>query len=139
MISSFEEKSVWVQLISLALVVASYLIVAGTMIANGVMVLVPYVPVFAVAVVALVVVMAFGYIAAALSGKREKPDERDRQISWRAESNSSWVLASGVFFALCALVVQLQPVWVAHLLLSFWFASELLKLILQAVYYRRGV
>ena len=139
MISSFEEKSVWVQLISLLIVLGGYSIVSGTMLANGVMLLVPYVPVFAVAVVVLLLVMAFGYIAAALSGKREKPDERDRQISWRAESNSSWVLASGVFFALCALILQLQPVWVAHLLLLFWFASELVKLILQAVYYRRGV
>ncbi len=138
-ISSFEEKSVWVQLVSLTLVLGGYFVVSGSMLAKGVMVLVPYVPVFAVAAVALVLVMAFGYIVAALTGKREKRDERDRQISWRAESNSSWVLASGVFFALCALVVQLQAVWVAHLLLCFWFASELLKLILQAVYYRRGV
>ena len=139
MISSFEEKSVWVQLISLVVVLGGYLIVSGSMLARGVTVLVPYVPVFAVAVLALMLVMAVGYIAAAMTGKREKPDERDRQINWRAESNSSWMLASGVFLALCALVVQLQPVWVAHLLLSFWFASELLKLILAAIYYRRGV
>ncbi len=139
MLPSFEEKSVWVQLVSLVVVLGAYFVVSGIMLANGVVVLAPYVPVFAVAVVLLVLVLALGHAAAALTGKPEKRDERDRLIGWRAESNSSWMLGAGVFCAISALILGIETVWVAHLLLASMLASEMLKLSLQIVYYRRGV
>ncbi|MBC7772642.1 MAG: hypothetical protein H7210_09130 [Pyrinomonadaceae bacterium] len=139
MLPSFEEKSVWVQLVSLVLVLGAYFTVSGIMLASGVRVLVPYVPVFMSAVILLVVVLGLGHAVAAVMGKPERRDERDRLIGWRAESNSSWLLAAGVFFAITALVFQVDTVWVAHLLLASMFASEVLKLLLQLRYYRRGV
>ena len=139
MLPSFEEKSVWVQLVSLVAVLGGYFIVSGMMLANGVVALVPYVPVFAGATVLLVVVVVLGHIVAAVTGKPEARDERDRLIGWRAESNSSWMLGAGVFCAICALIVGIEPVWVVHLLLASMFVSEVFKLSLQVVYYRRGV
>ena len=55
-----------------------------------------YVPVFVVAVVFMVVVIVVGRIVAALAGRPDGRDERDRQIGWRAESNSGWLVATGV-------------------------------------------
>ena len=134
---SFEEKSVWVQLLSLLLVLAAYGFVAGNMLANGVLHIVPYVPVFAIAVGLLVVLLIVGHIVAVMGGAQPR-DERDRMIGWRAESNASWILGAGVLAALAGLICSLNPVWVAHLLLFFLFLSEIVKLALQIFYYRRG-
>ncbi|WP_434415886.1 hypothetical protein [Nannocystis pusilla] len=41
--------------------------------------------------------------------------------------------------AIGALVVAVEPVWVAHLLLLSLYLSELARLALQLVYYRRGM
>jgi len=136
---SFEEKSVWIQLISTGLILGAYFSVAGVMLANGVMHLVPYVPVFGVAVVLLVVVMTLGHILAALTGRSSDRDERDRVIAWRAEHNSSWLLGAGVFVAIGAMVVGVDTVWIAHGLLLSVYISELLRFALQIKYYRLGV
>lgn len=139
MLPSFEEKSVWVQLIGLVVVFAGYFGISGVMLANGVTEMAPYVSLFVVAIVLLVIVQIVGHIAAAVIGKPEPRDERDRLIGWRAESNSSWLLATGVFAAIMGLLFEFEPVWISHVLLASLFASEALKLVLQIVYYRRGV
>jgi len=136
---SFEEKSVWIQLISTGLILGAYFSVAGVMLANGVMHLVPYVPVFGVAVVLLVVVMTLGHILAALTGRSSDRDERDRVIAWRAEHNSSWLLGAGVFVAIGAMVVGVDTVWIAHGLLLSVYIGEVLRFALQIKYYRLGV
>jgi 4-amino-4-deoxy-L-arabinose transferase-like glycosyltransferase len=82
--------------------------------------------------------MSLGYVLAAVTGRLEKRDERDRLIGWRAESNASWLLAAGACGAIAALILGVQAVWVVHLLLASMFASETLKLSLQVLYYRRG-
>lgn len=137
--TSFEEKSVWIQLASLGVVLIAYGAVAGSMLLAGVMHIVPYVPVFAVAVVLLIILMIVGHTVAAIAGRPEESDERDRLIVWRAESNAGWVLGMGVFAALAGLIMSINNVWVAHVLLLSLFLSEMAKLIFQIVYYRRGV
>jgi hypothetical protein len=109
------------------------------MLLAGVMHIVPYVPVFAVAVVLLIILMIVGHTVAAIAGRPEESDERDRLIVWRAESNAGWVLGMGVFAALAGLIMSINNVWVAHVLLLSLFLSEMAKLIFQIVYYRRGV
>ncbi|MCX6597313.1 MAG: hypothetical protein NTV70_13205 [Acidobacteria bacterium] len=136
---SFEERSVWVQLISLLLVLGGYFIVAQQMVSRGVTELVVFAPVFAVAVVLMVVVTVAGHIVAALVSRPEGQDERDRLISWRAESQSGWLVATGVLAGITAMVFSVPTVWVAHLLLFSLFLSEILKLTLQLTYYRRGI
>lgn len=137
--ASFEEKSVWIQLIGMVAVLGGYFAIAGQMMSSGVMVLAPYVPLFIGAVVLMVIVLATGHIAAAIVSRGTQSDERDRVIGWRAESNSGWILAVGVLSAITALVVGIDVVFVAHLLLGSLFASEVFKYILQLAYYRRGM
>ena len=139
MLPSYEERSVWVQLVSLCAVFAGYMSVSIAMMSRGVLHLAPYVAVFMTSVGLLIALMIAGHLAAILLGKPERADERDRQIGWRAESNSSWLLGAGVFCAISAMCLGIETVWVAHLLLASLFASEILKLALQIVYYRRGI
>ena len=137
--ASFEEKSVWIQLISTVVILGSYFLVAGQMLAAGVTTLVAFVPLFAIAVVLLVVLLVTGYVVVVIASRPEGRDERDRLIEWRAESNSSWLLGVGVLAAISAMVLGIDRVWVAHLLLLSLFLSELLRFVMQLVYYRRGM
>lgn len=137
--TSFEEKSVWIQLVSLVVGLGGYLVVASVMLSNGVSALPPFVPVFAVAVVLIVAINIAGHVVAAVISRSHEADERDQLIGCRAESRSSWILGVGAIGAIVALILSVGSVWVAHLLLISLFVSELAKEVLQIVYYRRGI
>ena len=137
--TSFEEKSVWIQLSSLVVGLGGYLVVAGLMLSNGVSALPAFVPVFAVAIVLIVAINVAGHVVAAISSRGDGPDERDRLIGYRAESRSSWILGAGAIGAIIALILSVSGVWVAHLLLISLFGSEAAKEVSQIVYYRRGI
>ncbi|MGP1345659.1 MAG: hypothetical protein ACTS3F_03190 [Phycisphaerales bacterium] len=139
MLPSFEERSVWVQLVSLLVVMGGYLLAAGWMMARGMHSVAGYVATFLVASGLLVVVLILGHIVAAVVGKPEKPDERDRIIGWRAEAHSSWLLGVGVLAGVGLLALGVPTVWAVHTLLLSLFGSEVLRLALQALYYRRGI
>ena len=83
--ASFEEKSVWIQLVSMVLMLGGYFVVAGMMLAGGVSQIVAFVPLFVVAVVLQVVLMVVGYTVVAIASRPEGRDERDRLIEWRSE------------------------------------------------------
>ncbi|MFK8052543.1 MAG: hypothetical protein AB8F65_06185 [Woeseiaceae bacterium] len=136
---SFEEKSVWIQLIGLSITVGGYFWVAGHMLAAGVTHVAAYIPVFAVSVVLLVIILTGGHVLAAITSRSHEPDERDRVIGWRAESLSSWILGFGVITSILALGSSVEPVWVAHLLLLSMLVTEIVRFILQIVFYRRGM
>lgn len=137
--TSFEEKSVWIQLLSLVVGLGGYLLVAGLMLSNGVRALPAFVPVFAVAVVLVVAINVAGHVVAAIASRADEADERDRLIGWRAESRSSWILGVGVIGAIIALILSVDGVWIAHLLLISLFCSEAAKEVSQIVYYHRGL
>jgi hypothetical protein len=114
-------------------------LVAWRMLSSGVDVLPAYAAVFTVAVILMVAVIVAGHVAAAIASRPDGRDERDRLIEWRAESNSGWLVGAGVVAGITAMVLSVPNVWTAHLLLLSLFLSELLKLIMQIVYYRHGL
>jgi hypothetical protein len=136
--ASFEERSIWIQLTSVAVGLGAYVIAAGRMLYDGIDLLAAYMPLFAIAVVFIVAVNVAGHIAAAIASRPEGRDERDRLITWRAESNSSWILGVGVIVAIIGLIAPIGEVWIAHLLLLSLFVAEVVKDLNQLVYYRRG-
>ncbi len=136
---SIEEKSVWIQLASMVFVLGGYFAYAGSMMARGVTEMAAYVAPFIVAVVLMVIVLAAGHAVAAIVRKPEDRDERDKLIAWRSESNASWVLGAGAFFAVVGLVFDIENVWTMQILLFSMFLSEVVKYAYQLVYYRRGV
>ncbi len=137
--TSFQEKSVWIQMVSMVVILGSYFVVAAVMLSKGLTTLPAFVPLFIAAVVLMVVVLVVGHIVVAIASRPEGRDERDRLIEWRAESNSSWVLAVGVLAAVTGLVLSTDNVWIAHLLLLSLFLSEVVRYLFQLVYYRRGL
>jgi hypothetical protein len=139
MSTSFEEKSVWIQLTCMVVGLGAYFVLAGNMLAAGVRAMPAFAALFMVAVGFMVILLIAGHVIAALSRRPEVRDERDRIIAWRAEHNSSWVLAVGVFAAMTCMVFSIDNVWTANLLLLFLGLSEALGFVLQIVYYRRGL
>ena len=137
--ASFEEKSVWIVLTSMVVLYSAYYFVAARMWANGADTLIAYVPLFVIIVIALSTVLVVAHIVAAIVSRPEGRDERDKLIGWRAESNSSWVLATGVLLAIAHMVISPDTVLTAHILLMSLIASEILKAVMQIVYYRRGI
>lgn len=137
--ASFEEKSVWIQLVSTLLMLGGYFVFAGSLLADGVVALPAYAALFTVAVVLLVVLLVVGHVVAAIASRPEGRDERDRLIEWRASSNAGWILATGVLSAVVLMVFRVEPVYVAHLLLLSLFLSQTLCFVLQIRYYRRGI
>lgn len=137
--ASFEEKSVWITLSSLVATFAVYFVLAARMLSAGVLVVAPYVALLAVTTVLLVIIVTAGHIVVVLASRPDGRDERDRLIEWRAESNSSWLLAVGVLAAIVGLALGLGAAWIANGLLASLFLSEVLKQVMQLVYYRRGV
>lgn len=136
---SFEEKSVWIQLVGTVVGLGIYFLIAARMMVAGVTDLVAYVPLFVGTVVLLVVLLVIGHIVAAIASQREGRDERDRLIEWRAENNSSWLVAAGVIAAITGMVFSVQNVWIAHILLLSLVLSEVLGFVLRLVYYRFGM
>ncbi|HEX2513245.1 MAG TPA: hypothetical protein VH257_00975 [Chloroflexota bacterium] len=137
---SFEEKSAWIVLCSLVGVFGLYFLVAARMLTAGVTdAVAPFVPLFAVVVVLLVIVLAVGHAAAAIVARPDGPDERDKQIERRAESGSSWILAVGVLAAAFGLALPLGRAWIANGLLMALFVSEVVSYGLRLYFYRRGV
>ena len=110
MAASFEEKSVWIQLVGMVLALGAYFAVAGRMLAAGVTALPAYAALFMVATGLMVVLLVTGLVIAALAGRGrpEGRDERDRLIGWRAESNSGWLLAVCVLAAVTGMIFSID-------------------------------
>lgn len=137
--TTYEERSVVVQLVSLVLVLGGYFVAAGQMMARGELSLTAYMPLFVGAIVLMVVVLVLGHILALFYGMPEKQDERDRLINWRADSNGGYVLEAGVLITLIGMAFGIESVWAAHLLLQALLLHEIVKLSMRLYYYRRGV
>ncbi len=136
---SFEEKSVWIQFVAMLGVLGGYFVVAGRMLAAGIDKALPFLAVFLAASAAMTAVLAVGHAAAALWRRPERRDERDRQIAWRAEAHSGWVLAAGAFAAIFGLAFSIGEAWVANLLMLSMTLSQLLCYALQLRHYRKGL
>lgn len=136
---SFEEKSVWIQLTCMVVGLGAYFILAGIMLSSGVRAMPAFATLFLVATGFMTILLIVGHIAAAIARKPEGRDERDRLISWRAEHNTSWVIVVGVCAAVTCMAFAIDNVWTANLLLLSLGLSEVLKFVLQLIYYRRGM
>ncbi len=138
--ASFEERSVKITLAGLLVVFGLYFAVAWQMLAAGVTEsVVPFLPVFGIAVGLLVFLLVIGHTLAAITDRPADVDERDRMIAWKAENDSSWILGVGVLAAIFGLGTPIGPAWIANGLLATLFLSEVLKRTLQLWYYRKGI
>jgi hypothetical protein len=138
---SFQEKSLWVSLAGLLLAFggyfySAYVTVLPTPAAKDV--LPQQAGLFIAATVVLVVLLVAGHVVIALLDRRTGTDERDRSIELRGGRYGSYVLATGVFFALCTSLMTEGNAVMAHVLLGSWVLAQGVEIISQLVMYRRG-
>lgn len=93
---------------------------------------------FVLAVVVLVIIQIAGHIVIAIADRRTEPDERDRLIELKGARNASYVLATGVFLALCAALLTEGNFVFTHLLMGFWVLAQLVEIGSQLFLHRQG-
>ena len=133
---SFQEKSLWLMFVSLVVGFGFYF--AMVLPAGAADVLPQQVVLFILAVVMLVVMQVVGHIVIAIIDRRTTTDERDRLIALKGTRNAGYVLATGVFLALCAALVTDGNFVFTHVLLASWVLAQLVEIGSQLVLYRRG-
>ena len=134
---SFQEKSLWVMLVGLVLAFGGYFSVVLP--SHRPDVQPSQVALFVVATILLVVLQVVGQVVVAILDRRTGTDERDRLIALKGTRNGAYLLATGVFFALCAAVWVPGNFVFAHVLLAFWVLAQLLEVATQLYSYRRGI
>ncbi len=133
---SFQEKSLWLMGGSL---VAGFSFYFGTVLPIAAVDVMPnHVVLFVVAVVFLVLVQVAGHIVIAIVDRRSDTDERDTLIQLKGMRNAGYVLATGVFAALCTALISDGNFAFTHVLLAFWVAAQLVEIGSQLFMYRRG-
>jgi uncharacterized BrkB/YihY/UPF0761 family membrane protein len=132
---SFQEKSLWLMFVSLVAGFGFYFITVMPAAALNVM---PHqVVLFTLAVALLVIVQIAGHIVIAIADRRTDTDERDALIELKGTRNASYVLATGVFLALCAALLTDGNFVFTHVLLGSWVVAQLVEIGSQLFLYRR--
>ena len=133
---SFQEKSLWFMFVSL---VAAFGFYFTTVLPTATLDVMPHqVMVFVLAVGLLVIMQIVGHIVIAIVDRHSATDERDRLIGLKSTRNAAYVLATGVFLALCAALVMQGNFVFMHVLLGAWVLAQLVEIASQLYLYRRG-
>ena len=133
---SFQEKSLWVMLVGLVAAFSFYF--ASVLPTSAVNVMPEQVVYFVLAVVFLVITQIVGHIIIATMDRRSERDERDRLIALKGIRNGDYVLATGVFLALCVALLTNGNFVFTHVLLGAWVVAQLVEIGSQLFLYRRG-
>lgn len=133
---SFQHKSLWLMFLSLLLGFGLYFRAVLPMTTPDVRP--EHVARFVGAVTALVIVQVVGHIGIALLDRRPDTDERDRLYALRGTRNASYVLATGVFAALCTALLTEGNFLFTHVLLAAWVVAQLVEIGSQLISYGRG-
>lgn len=133
---SFREKSLWLMLIGLVGTFTFYF--ARVLPSSAVNVEPRQMALFALAVTILVIVAIGGHIVFAIFDRRTAADERDRLVELKGRRNASYVLATGVFIALCLPELTTGTFLFTHVLLAFWVLAQLVEIGSQLYLLRQG-
>ena len=89
--------------------VAVFAVYFGTVLPSDAVDVMPQqVAIFVLAIIALVIMQIAGHIVIAIVDRRTETDERDRLVRLKGTRNGGYVLATGVFLALCCVI---SPRW----------------------------
>lgn len=133
---SFREKSLWLMLIGL---IGTFTFYFGTVLPSRAVNVEPrQMALFALAVAILVIVAIGGHIVFAIFDRCTAADERDRLVELKGRRNASYVLATGVFIALCLPELTTGTFLFTHVLLAFWVLAQGVEIGSQLYLLRRG-
>ncbi len=133
---SFQEKSLWLMFVSLIGVFGFYF--ATVLPTPAIDVRPQQIALFIGMVVLLVIAQIVGHIVIALVDRRTTVDERDRLIELKGTRNAAYLLATGVFLALCTALITKGNFAFTHVLLAAWVLAQLFQIASQLYFYRRG-
>jgi uncharacterized protein YqgC (DUF456 family) len=86
----------------------------------------------------LILILAAGHVAIVLFNRDTQQDERDRLIALKGSQIGAFMLATGVFAALCTATITEGNAIMACVLLGFWILAESTEIVARLVLYRRG-
>lgn len=133
---SFQEKCLWLMFVTLIAAFGFYFLTVLP--ADAANVAPRQMALFGVAVAMLVIVQIVGHVVIAIMDRRTETDERDRLIGLKGTRNAAYVLATGVFLALCAALVTEGNFVFTHVLLGSWVVAQLVEIGSRLFLYRRG-
>jgi hypothetical protein len=139
---TFSEKSVLVNVVALVVGALAYAALVIPLALGTPVDQIAYQPLMVVAVVLLVVIVVAGHVVVAVTRPAEATagmDERERLIGWRGQSVGGYVLAVGVFTAICLAMVEVPWFWIANVLAAMWVLAEVVAGLVKLTLFRRGV
>ena len=141
---TFQEKSLWISLITTVVMFGIYFFLAFNIILNpdveGIPERFSIGALFTLVVIVVVIIEAVTHTLLAIINKPDKEDERAKLVSLKATRNGAIVLAIGVWLSFASLAFSsMAPMLVAHLLLSSFILAEIVRFSSQLVYFRVGV
>jgi hypothetical protein len=146
---SYQEKSILGSLLATVVVYGYYFVGALRSIGEGDLSSV-HLGRLIFAVVAIIAIQIVYHIVLSVEGGVERKDERDILIECKAYRNGYFSLATGAFLVIgCVIMAALAgdpagtritvtPFLIVNLVLLFMVLAELVKLLTQLFYYRRG-
>jgi archaellum biogenesis protein FlaJ (TadC family) len=134
---SFREKSAWVTLIAIVLVVVLYYLHGPRLFNPGGWQLQILVICFAAFIAIDVVAHIVLYLRYPKDAWTPK-DEREQLIDLKAARIASWVFVAGTFLSVATLHAGVTAGGIAYLVLTAFAVSQIVKQTARIIYYRRG-
>ncbi len=136
---SFQEKSIWISLITISLNFGYYFDRVFKMATQDEINVVENIVLLISVIVMVIIVEVVFHIIIALRNKPQALDERDRLIELKATRNAYFVLAFGIFLPIACIAASVRPFIVAHVIMFIFVLSEIVQFLSQLLYYRRGI
>jgi len=135
---AFEEKGAWVALIVGIVAYTVYLAVVLTRAAGGDLPATPYVDALLWSIGAAIVAGIVVTIAVSIITRRDglESDQRDKQISARAEHTARAFLVIGALGALVLALLEAEPFWIANTIYLAFVVSGTIEGITRIALYR---
>lgn len=132
---TFQEKSLWLMFVAIAVIYGGYFF--AVLPPGSPDVHAGHVVLFAGTVASLLIIAAVGHAVIAAMRKPEMQDERDQIIALKGTRNGSFVLGTGVFVSIITALVVDGNFWSTHVLFAALVLSELVEIGSQLFLYRR--
>ena len=139
---TFQEKSILINVTALVIGAIAYAALVIPLAAGVPVDEVAYQPLMIVGVVLLTVIVVAGHVVVAVARPAEASagmDEREKLIGWRGQSAGGYVLAVGVFVAICLAMVEVPWFWIANVLAAMWVLAEVVAGLVKLALFRRGI
>ena len=139
---SYQEKSIWISLISTILIFGYYFTKAISVFNNQDIHNNNLIGLFIGIIIAVIIIQIIAQSTIALANRKDAErgaDERDTLIKWKATGLSYYILAAGVWVTLISMLKFESTLVIANIIVFFFILSEIVGFAAQLLYYRRGV